>query len=89
MAETGQPFVLFEVNIIIKNKWPASSILDKLTTGLSAIQITNCYPDKISLCVNVFLLERTCILDSVQVNRNGNYMLAGKNKTKHCCRKQK
>ena len=43
-------------------------------------------PDKSSFCVNVFLLERTCILDSIQVNRNGTYMLAGK--ITHCCRKQ-
>ena len=39
MAETGQPFVLSEVNIIIKSKYPASGILDKLTTG----QNLNCY----------------------------------------------
>ena len=32
MAETGQPFVLSEANIIIKSKYPASGILDKLTT---------------------------------------------------------
>ena len=39
MAETGQPFVLSEVNIIIQRKYPASGILDKLTTGTNF----NCY----------------------------------------------
>ena len=39
MAETGQPFVFSKVNIIIKSKYPASSILDKLTAG----QNLNCY----------------------------------------------
>ena len=33
MADPVQPFVLSEVNIIIKRKYPASGILDKLTTG--------------------------------------------------------
>ena len=44
-------------------------------------------PDEISLRVNVFVLETTSIPHSVQVNRDGTYMLAGKKS--HCCRKQK
>ena len=75
MAESGQPFVLSEVNIIIKKKYPTSGILDKLTTG----QNLNCYSIKSSLYVNVFLLERICILDSIQVNWNGNYATWEKN----------
>ena len=48
MAEIGQPFVLSEVNIIIKSKYPASGILDKILTAI---------PDISSFCVDFFLLE--------------------------------
>ena len=77
MAETGQPFALSEVNIIIQSKYQASGVLDKLTTGQNLTAI----PDKSFFCVNFFFLfERTCILDSFQVNRNGTDKLAGKKK---------
>ena len=78
MAETGQPFALSEVNIIIQSKYQASGILDKLTTGQNLTAI----PDKSFFCVNFFffLFERTCILDSFQVNRNGTDKLAGEKK---------
>ena len=65
MAETGQTFVLSEVNVIIKSKYPAPGILDKLTTG----QNFNGYSRSNSFCVNFVLLE-SLSLDSVQVNRN-------------------
>ena len=47
--------------------------MDKLTTG----KVLTAFPDKISFCANVILLERTCILDSVQESRHRTYMLAG------------
>ena len=54
MAETGQPFALSEVNIIIQSKYQASGILDKLTIGQNLTAI----PDKSFFCVNFFFFLR-------------------------------
>ena len=69
-------FVPFEVNITIKSKYSASGILDKLTTG----QNLNRYSrwNFLSCYLFIFLSERTCILDSFQVNKNRTNMLTGK-----------